>query len=360
MSRLDYLISQFIAPENDVGVFREDQVGSEAYWMFLNLGDDFFWCIQLLEINRATGGVATTIHSLNKSQIRKDGLGTANIETLLLDEASVYEFAIRYVPDPAINDYWIGNGHGLEDEISLAITVDDVVIVLADGGSQAGSIVEITRISEFFHPEIGGGTTPVGEVNLLYRINRYGLTVDYDVEFLFDGNIVTTAYTAMYPIGNDIFSKGSNVNSLADVSLDNSDGSVNVNQQSKFVYAWDADGKYGTMMYVPNLIKAVNSFKESNGLEYWIEDALAGGRNKMYLTRINGAVTPIDANTIWQVFSNRAVMRFDDPDKILKRYSYEDGADESSNLIEGSQQEHLVTVPDFGSTIDQTHSPWRN
>jgi hypothetical protein len=231
---------------------------------------------------------------------------------------SAFEYAFNI--NGGSSSVFVGNcAHGYDGESEIVYKVDGVTQAPDNFDYIAGSLITVNRLSNLYHPDIDGGTTPVASVDLTYTVHpTSGITVTHTITWL--ANVSgTNCYPHMFPLSGAVFTKGGNFDAAtADVLLDSDDSSRVCNAPSRAVYAWQTGGHYAALLSIDNLIP-VNDWLDSGGVTFWIEDRTGGSINKIYLTRI-GATSKNIANTeTWQGNANYRVAYLDDPDATLAK-----------------------------------------
>lgn len=186
--------------------------------------------------------------------------------------SSSYEYAHYFYPTGG-SATWIGNNaHGYDDQASISFKVDGVTVTPTAPSITVGSVVEVTRVSDLFHPDYDGGSTKVADVTTVYRISRDGLEVFHETVWAITGTL-SINYTAMFPLDREVFDRCSLSAASEDYTLSGSDAQNGTGLPgSDTCWAWEDSGNKLAVVRIPNPELSVNNWKLPISLKTHIQD----------------------------------------------------------------------------------------
>jgi hypothetical protein len=238
---------------------------------------------------------------------------TRSVEyTSLLPAASVHEYAHTVQPDGGTSGF-VGNSHGYDSQVSIAVKVDGSAVELSAGQVASGSLVEVTRVSKIKNRDTAADLADVTTVYTMHPVT--GLTIAYSITWLGDATASAACYSEMFAVAA-LFDKGSQIAVEEDVDLSTDNGTYKAQANGNAAWVWDSDGNYGALLYIPNVVVATRGLVSVNGY-LWIEDRSDGtGINKIYLACAGGDIAP---NDVWESQGNYRVKYFADANAALAR-----------------------------------------
>lgn len=243
--------------------------------------------------------VSGGIHSVPQTTPADSGAQVAPL-AILLNNSSVYEYAITYKRAGGTLAPFIGNRHGNEVEDSLAVKVDGAAVTLADGQGMIGSVVQVDRTTHLLNPDNAAET--VGNGALTWTITpTNGLDVHWRINWTQLGE-TATAYIGMLPSQGNLLDKGRACGGPT-VTLLSDDGSKKGSTKSDSLVLWDSDGRAALMLTVRNLATAVDGWAHTTTLNTFIEDRAGADFNKGYVQRAQSPSTEVlDPGDIWESY----------------------------------------------------------
>jgi hypothetical protein len=237
--------------------------------------------------------------------------------TDILSTSSDQEYVFMPLPTGASDGtQWVGNIHGNDNQITLTFKINGVSVTPTDLTVYSGSLVEITRTSQLFHPDLGA--TVIGTSSTVYTINcTSGLWVNYSVTWLVAGTM-NQAFSAMCAVDN-LLDRGSSYLSTSDYNLSNNDGDYHPNLKDSVAYLWDADGIYAVLMYISDVVSVTKNWQSNGSYFLATQDRSGDTLNKIYLYRVAPSNPEAYAiNDVWSCNANYRLALFANANILAK------------------------------------------
>jgi hypothetical protein len=230
------------------------------------------------------------------------------VDVINYGDAPVWEISHSMKPTGATIREWLGHTGSLKFTIMPVLVVDGVEKPLGIGSQFYGQTLSYAMQYSGHHSEIGGGVTQVCLIDLAYNLHGVtGLTIAHQVAWLMGGD--STGFPGMMTLAKTfdrIRTVGGNV-----ISLTNSGNQLG-NTINKLMYAWDADGYVGALLYIPDLAKTVLDWALTTNLQLYMYDTAILTWNKIYAYRAD-IVPEVFANgTIWNSEINYRIKWFEE------------------------------------------------
>ena len=246
------------------------------------------------------------------------GGGLYFLESISPEIASVNEFVMETIPSGAATEAQIGNGHGNEDQTSITYYVGGVEETISGLTCHRGGTVRVVRLSQFFHPEVNSGNTPIANCRVTYELHTYGVKVTTQINWLLDGSgeggwMHMFALNNSFNLANTVLPYG-DPETTADKNLDADDNQRWLDAESDLIYAWQETGSYAAALYIPDVAGSNNNYQYvvPGQALFQIQDRDLGSMNKIYFPR--GANSePILAGDTWIATAQYLVGLFESP-----------------------------------------------
>lgn len=241
--------------------------------------------------------VAGGLQATAATSVDTAGMSLA-VLTTLLENSSVFEYAISFTPTGGSQVPFIGNRHGNDIEDTFTLSVDGATVTPSDGTITVGSTVSAHRTSHLLHPEAVGS---IATSDCTWTMTAAGLRVHWFIDWLQAGT-VSSSYVAMLPTQGNNLAMGTTGRGAVVGPLTADDNSVNGDSRSPSAVLWENGGHAAIGAFLLNPAVALDNFTHATGSQHiWLQDRTAGDFNKAYYQRIGSSDTaPIAAGDHWE------------------------------------------------------------
>lgn len=249
----------------------------------------------------------------------------------LMTLSSAFEFAYRMQVGGTVE--WVGNIHGWAAETAWSVSVDGSPVSMTNGQILSGSEVIFESSQEFFHPNVGSGSTKTADCLVSYVFDQGGLRIDHETTWQ---TTMTpyTAYPAMFPVQDlagdlryETFHLGSGSTISTDRWLGDADNSRQSLGHSDTAWMWSPGGSLVVAVRVEDVDTALQGFTYSGTDEVFIEDRGGASNsllNKIYFTLMSdtvsvGTMPDVTVGSIWGASSTYRIASVTDADALCSR-----------------------------------------
>jgi hypothetical protein len=199
----------------------------------------------------------------------------------------VWEISYNTKPSGATSYEWVGHTGSLKFITLPAITVNGASKTLAIGEIAAGSEVNIAMQFGIRHSQINAGGTDIGALDFAYNLKATtGLTISHHLVWSMTG--VTNGYPGMMAVSRNPFDRFATLAASVGADLTAADGSFHFGSRDQMAYCWDYDGNLGALMYIPDLEKTVEGWRNTTNYQLNWADIMDPGWKKAYAFRYEG------------------------------------------------------------------------
>jgi hypothetical protein len=233
--------------------------------------------------------------------------------------ASVTEFALRFAAVGDTSSTIVGNAHGYETQLSLAVHLDGVAGAPADGSiTVLADSARIVRASTLTTPE--QTPDPVADIEVVYTLTRAGLSVDTQVTWLLDGTVTTDYVMLPLPGAGEVNSwqrfdradLSGNAGGPLTLTGPGADTSLGTSASPGAV-VWQAAGHLAAAVWLDNPSEYLRGLPAS-----YVQDRAGGTLAKAYLVRADGNNTePVGAGESRRSAARYAHAYLADPQRTL-------------------------------------------
>ena len=229
---------------------------------------------------------------------------------VLLKTHDIFSYSAGSVSEYALQvdgTTWCGNAHGYDSQTSLTLTVDGATQTPADLAIVAGTTsIVVTRVSNLYSADVGGGSTVVGVVTTTYTMHpTTGLEVSASIAWA-GTYTINVCYAAMMPV-DDGLDTGRNMTTGAEETLTHNDEDTYLIGQTPMLLMWDANGVLGELCYIPDVVTTLGNYAYVAPSSYPFVQDRSTPVNKAYFARVSGTgmSEAVTGSTTWTLTSQR-------------------------------------------------------